>query len=557
MIAFLRQITSVRADYPDLSEQQQAQRLLLVNLSWVVIIVLAAPLMLWWLSGAPDTNRGLLFMPLTVIVTLVIHGAIQRGQLRIARPLFVANVLLAALLATFPDYRLDSPLIVVLSLPVTAAGVLLRRPGLFRIALLVLAAAAMGGLIQITADMGPTRLGDTTESVGTSIILILAMTSLNTIMLWTFVSSAEESLEHQHNLATLIAQTAQISGTLGELSALDETLDQTVEQLRDAFGLYHAQVFLSDPVSGLPVLQASTGYIGRRLVEAESALKLGESSPISDALRRKDPILILDSDPEDRRVAFLPATQSQLLLPLRVGNLLPFGVLDLHSTDRHTFSPEALNVLAALSYHMAAALYAIRQTDSLRTSFQERDRFAEQIDAVQREVARLNRQLVGTTWGVYLSRRQATTPGLDWVTGGVLPPETESDVIRQTIEDGQPRLEQRDEAHILCVPIRLRGQTLGAVEFRRAGSTQWTSDALELAQVVAERLALSLENVRLFEQAQTTAQREQLVSQITSQLQTSTDLQSLLTLAATQFQDALGASQTRVRLGLAAEDNQA
>jgi GAF domain-containing protein len=102
---------------------------------------------------------------------------------------------------------------------------------------------------------------------------------------------------------------------------------------------------------------------------------------------------------------------------------------------------------------------------------------------------------------------------------------------------------------VLCVPIRLRGQTLGAVEFRRPGATGWSSAALELAQIVAERLALSLENARLFEQAQTTAQREQLVSQITSQLQTATDLQSLLALAAARFQEALGATQTSVRLG--------
>ena len=142
------------------------------------------------------------------------------------------------------------------------------------------------------------------------------------------------------------------------------------------------------------------------------------------------------------------------------------------------------------------------------------------------------------------------------MTGLLYPLKSESEALALTVDDGQPRLEQRDDASILCVPIRLRNQTLGAVEFRRSGSTGWTSAALELAQVVAERLALSLENARLFEQAQTTAQREQLVGQITSQLQTTTDLQSLLTLAAARFQDALGASHTRVRLGPPTEDKQ-
>lgn len=123
-----------------------------------------------------------------------------------------------------------------------------------------------------------------------------------------------------------------------------------------------------------------------------------------------------------------------------------------------------------------------------------------------------------------------------------------------TLQDGQPRLEMRDGEHVLCVPIRLRGQTLGAVEFRRSSEVGWSPSAMELAQAVADRMALSLENARLFEQAQTTARREQLVSQVTAQLQSTNNLQDLLTLAAAQFQEALGAHRTQVRLGLPALD---
>jgi GAF domain-containing protein len=124
----------------------------------------------------------------------------------------------------------------------------------------------------------------------------------------------------------------------------------------------------------------------------------------------------------------------------------------------------------------------------------------------------------------------------------------ESSLLSMTLEDGQPRLEQRDGQDILCVPIRLRGQLLGAVEFQRPSEVGWSPSALELAQAVSERLALSLENARLFEQAQMTAHREQLVSQITAQMQTATDLQSLLTVAAAQFQNALGATVASIRL---------
>ncbi len=554
MREFLARLTTLPTVYTDSAEQQQARRLLLINLVWIALVVLAAPLMLWWLSWVPDINVGILFIPLTAVVAVLVHMLIQRGQLRQARRLFVLNSLAAALVAIFPEYRLDSPFIIMLVVPLTSAGVLLRGSRLLGVALVLSVMAGVGGLAQIAVGMEPAQLGSTAGSIGASIILILVVIILNTVMLWTFTSSAEEMLDRQHSLTGLIAHTAQISQTLAELPGMGEELSRVVEQLRDMLGLYHVQIFLSDAASGLPVLQASTGFIGRRLLEEGGLVSPGERSPVNAALRQKDPILIRATDLEEQRSSFLPATQSELLLPLRVGNLVPFGVLDLHSTRPDAFAPEERHILEVIGSHIAAALHNLRQADMLRSGYEQRDQLNDQIEAASRELARLNRQLVGSTWGAYLQERQRTQPGLNWRAGALNPAplaETEeSEALMQTIRDGQARLEERNDGHVLCVPIRLRGQTLGAVEFRRSSSTQWTAAALELALVVSERLALSLENARLFEQAQTTAQREQLVSQITSQLQTTTDLQSLLTLAATRFQDALGATHTHVRLGI-------
>ena len=549
MRKFLARLTTLRASYPDFTERQQAQHLLLMNLFWIVVTVVSLPLIRWWLSGISNTNTGILFFPLTALVALVVHELIQRGRLRLARRLFVANVLLAASLSLFPDYRLDSPFIVMFSVPLTAAGVLLRRSRLSGVALLLLVMAGTAGLAQIVGDMRPTPLGDTVASVGTSIVLVFIMVGLNTVMLWSFIRGAEETAEQQQSLSRLIAGMAQVSHAVTDLSGAGDELNRVVEQLRDMLRLYHVQIFLTDAVSGAPVLQASTGVMGRRLLDEDHLLTPDENSPIHDALRRKDPIVIRATELEPQPAGFLPATRAEVLLPLRVGNLVPFGVLDLHSARADAFSDDELHMLAAIANQIAAAIYHIRQAGTLRASLDERDQLAGQVEGAQRETARLNRQLVGATWGTYLQAQQSARTGLGWRDGAVVPPDTESEILVETMEDGRPRLEQRGETSVLCVPIRLRGQTLGAVEFRRPGAAGWSSAALELAQIVAERLALSLENARLFEQAQTTAQREQLVSQITSQLQTATDLQSLLTLAAARFQDALGATQTSVRLG--------
>jgi GAF domain-containing protein len=359
----------------------------------------------------------------------------------------------------------------------------------------------------------------------------------------------DNAADRQHYLTRLIAQTAQISQTVAELSGTGEELNAVVEQLRDMLGLYHVQVFLADPDSGLPVLHASTGFIGRRLLEEGGLVSPGEDSPIDAALRQNDPILIRDADSEKQRASFLPATQSELLLPLHVGSLAPLGVLDVHSTRPDAFPPEERDILVMISRHIAAALHNLRQADRLRASLEECDRLNDQIEAASRELSRLDRQLVGSTWGAYSNERQHAIPGLSWRAGSLSPagPE-ESDILAQTTRDGEARLEQREDSSVLCVPIRLRGQTLGAVEFRRASSNPWTTAALDLAQVVAERLALSLENARLFEQAQMTAQREQLVSQISGKLTGTTDIDQILQTAIRELGLALHASQTMIRL---------
>lgn len=554
MKKLLARLTTVHAEYASPAEREQARRLLLVNLGWLILTLLGIPFLFSWALEKSQLDSGTAFVPLSMIMAVLVYYLLQRGHLPQARLVFVLNIFIVALLGNFPEYRIDTPFIMLIILPLTAAGVLLPRSGLFWMALLLIVVFSTGGIIQISTEMEPSSLGDVSESIMTTLLLVIAVVILNTLMQWTFLSSIEDTQRHQRRTADLITATAQIGETMTTSPSISEDLNRVVEQLRDTFGLSHVQVFLTDPNSGIALLHASTGYFGRRMLEEGRLRMPDESSPVNTVLRRKDPLLILDTAPESQRVNFLPATRSEFLIPLRVGNLVPLGVLDLHSTDRHTFSEYLLNALTLLAYQMAALLYSEQQTKNLRVSYEERDQLLRQIDAGQRELARLNQQLVSTTWGTYLEERRDAAPGFDWQEGTLARSNAESELLRQTLDSGQSRLEHGKAGEVLSVPIRLRGQTLGAVEFRRSGAMHWSPAAFELVQAVADRLALSLENARLFEQAQNTAQREQIVSRITSQLQTTSDLQSLLTLAAEQFQEALGATHTQVRLGLPAID---
>ncbi len=549
MINLIRRLIQLRGTYPDLIERQQAQRLLITNLVWIGVVIMAFPWLILWVLERHKLDIPTVYALITILLALGVHQRLQNGHLERARWLFVLNMMGASLLATFPDYRIDSPFIMLMILPVIAAGVLLPRSGMVNVVVIMTIIVSIGGLIQLNSGMKPSPIGPDFESISVTILLIISVSMVSTLLLSIFASSSSYVIRQRQDIAALVGIVSRISTTLVEVPPSEERLNRAAEELRDALGLYHAQVFLADAHTGMAALHASTGFIGHRLLEKDSLNTPDENSPVNDALRRKAPLL-LQADSGVQPASFLPATRSELLLPLRVGNLMPLGVLDLHSTAYDTFSEDLQNAMIALSNHLAAALYSSQQTTDLKTSYVEHSQLIEQLDASQRELSRLNRQLISTTWGEYFSERPDTALGYEWRDRTIQPQPVDTDSLNRALADGQAHLEKAAFGDVLSVPIRLRGQTLGAIEFRRAGDRHWTPSALEMAQAVADRLALALENARLFEQTQITAQREQLVSNVMSELQTTTNLQTLITLAAREFQQALGATHTRVRLGL-------
>src|SRR5258708_22326213 len=104
-------------------------------------------------------------------------------------------------------------------------------------------------------------------------------------------------------------------------------------------------------------------------------------------------------------------------------------------------------------------------------------------------------------------------------------------------------------AQPVAVPVDLRGGSMGASEGERRSSAR-QSDTLEMLQSVAQRLALSIDNARLFEQAQELAQQELEVNAISAKLQSMTSMNDIVKTAVGELGRALGAQQASIRLGL-------
>ena len=96
----------------------------------------------------------------------------------------------------------------------------------------------------------------------------------------------------------------------------------------------------------------------------------------------------------------------------------------------------------------------------------------------------------------------------------------------------------------LCVPLIARGRTLGAITLVTAESGRRYGDAdLELAEELAGRAALAVDNARLYDETRARAERESLINKIGQTLRGSLDPDRVLEDATAAVGQALGVSR--------------
>jgi GAF domain-containing protein len=88
---------------------------------------------------------------------------------------------------------------------------------------------------------------------------------------------------------------------------------------------------------------------------------------------------------------------------------------------------------------------------------------------------------------------------------------------------------------------------LGAVEWELP-KDEFDNNKIQLAQELTDRLAVSLENARLFRESQRAAERERLVNDIAGRLTSQTDIDEILQTAVREVGQALRSPRVSIRL---------
>lgn len=319
---------------------------------------------------------------------------------------------------------------------------------------------------------------------------------------------------------------------------LQRLMDQVVNLILERFSnIYHAQIFLIDKEGQYAVLRASTGEPGRRLLERGHRLAVGSVSVIGQTTDQGQVVVARDTAASrvHKKNEFLPDTLAELAIPLRVGDRI-IGALDVQSKQAETFSQDQINVLHTMADQISVAIENARlyQESLLRLEEIERNRRASTLQA----------------WREYaLSQRSQT---LNSEAGTAPTNHTSSELREAAVRTGKTMIGQVTERNTIpiAVPIRLRDQILGAVEWELP-QDGFDQNKVQLAQELTDRLAVSLENARLFHESQRATDRERLVNDIAARLTNQNDIDQILQMAVREVGQALRSPQVTIRLNQA------
>jgi len=348
------------------------------------------------------------------------------------------------------------------------------------------------------------------------------------------------------------AEVAQAASSILDPDAL---IQQVVQLVQERFSLYYAGLFLVDHTgewtnepNRWAVLQAGTGEAGRMMLERNHKLEIGGTSMIGWCIANKQARIALDVGEEAVRFEnpLLPGTHSEMAMPL-ISRGQAIGALSIQSTHKAAFSDEDVAVLRTMAGQLANAIANAR--------------LFERTQAALMEMESVHRRYLQREWSEYLmsaenleyeTEMQGAPPLGDTVMPEIVKALNVSGTATVVNASGGRSGPKRAA---LVTPINLRGATIGALGVHDSPERQWTPEEISMAEIISERMALAAENLRLLDETQRRAAREQLVSEITAEMRASLNPENVLKAAAEEIYHALGLDSVSIRLATEEADD--
>lgn len=533
------QAFSLLHDYRDPYERLIAQDLL----RYVIVLagLLAVGLVLPTLVGIIPFTPPLGITIVLIYVFLILIGLmVQIGRVYTGRNLLLLVTILSAINAAI-QFDLQPASIVGFLIPLAVAGLLSSRGVIVAVTLLT-----MGGFAYVILSQPAIVITITSQNRGQVLFSVL----LGVVLIGQFAVVFGAGQQRVAQLFSRDIRSLRRTLDIAELDTLhiDEPtlIAKSLRALRSGFD--RVQIYLIDPrtrTTATPYYEA----LGQAEIQAGQPVDLGADTALNEVIRTGQLLIITPESGELRRRHLAPGMRMAILVPL-VADEQVLGVYDFQLTAVTELSSTQIDLFRLYGQRLGVALARVRLVSQLNADLQLQqsviDGLRRRLDALERNV---RSDADASSWQRYFQEVASGALGYDIGAGATvlaldqLPAES-----YDALHAGQMVVRPHDDGTLVTVPIRLREVLLGALSFHLPPGRDLNLRQQELIQNVVDRLALALENRRLLQQSQSQAQREAKASEVATVLFGTTDIATLLNTAAVQFNEALGAVNTSVRV---------
>jgi GAF domain-containing protein/HAMP domain-containing protein len=112
----------------------------------------------------------------------------------------------------------------------------------------------------------------------------------------------------------------------------------------------------------------------------------------------------------------------------------------------------------------------------------------------------------------------------------------------------QPHPLLPETASELAVPLKIGNRVIGALDIQHTRRDAFDQEEVDVLHILADQIAISVQNALLFDEALERAEREQAVAEIGGSIWGSGDTRQILETSAQELRSHLGASEVRIRL---------